>query len=254
MTRPTKKTDEELRSAVASSESVTEALRKLGRTPHGGVHKHFTNRIAQLGVSTDHFFHTDGRRKKSMRKRSPEDVLTLRKPEDGRQSTEKLRRSILFLGVEHRCSLCGQNDRWNDEPLVLQIDHISGDWWDDRIENLRFLCPNCHTQTMTRKKKRTLAFRREVQPRLCFTCSKRIYHASITGYCTNCLQRSGAKAKIEWPEVDEILRMLEASNFRQVGKELGVSDNAVKKYLKRRGIVNPMTTATNRGKHSRVTQ
>jgi 5-methylcytosine-specific restriction endonuclease McrA len=47
----------------------------------------------------------------------------------------------------HKCVLCGLGDTWNKQPLTLQIDHIDGDWRNNTSENLRSICPNCHTQT-----------------------------------------------------------------------------------------------------------
>ncbi len=58
------------------------------------------------------------------------------------------------LGWEHKCSEC-KNTVWNDQPIPIEIDHINGDHFDNRLENLRFLCPNCHAQTDTYAGKNT---------------------------------------------------------------------------------------------------
>jgi hypothetical protein len=56
--------------------------------------------------------------------------------------------------IEHKCNECGISE-WKGQKLSLHLDHINGDSWDHRIENLRFLCPNCHslTETYTGKNK-----------------------------------------------------------------------------------------------------
>lgn len=60
-----------------------------------------------------------------------------------------LKRRLLKLGIKHNvCEICGI-DSWNDKPLTMHLDHINGDPWDHKLENLRMLCPNCHSQTST---------------------------------------------------------------------------------------------------------
>lgn len=66
----------------------------------------------------------------------------------------KIRRMV----IKHKllpmvCVECGIGDEWNGKPITLQLDHINGDCYDHRIENLRFMCPNCHSQTPTFQKK-----------------------------------------------------------------------------------------------------
>ena len=51
--------------------------------------------------------------------------------------------------IEYKCESCGNDGNWNNDVLVLQLEHKNGKSNDNRIENLGFLCPNCHTQTKT---------------------------------------------------------------------------------------------------------
>jgi len=67
-----------------------------------------------------------------------------------------LKRRLIFTGLlENKCLSCGNTGEWNGKPMTLELDHINGDSNDNRLENLRILCPNCHSQTPTFRKKKT---------------------------------------------------------------------------------------------------
>lgn len=76
--------------------------------------------------------------------------ILVRRPADSRRvAPHLLRGALIEAGVEYKCVLCGLGDDWCGLPLILHVDHIRGDPSDSRLEEVRFLCPNCHSQTAT---------------------------------------------------------------------------------------------------------
>ncbi|MFH9391519.1 HNH endonuclease [Streptomyces sp. NPDC017413] len=145
-------TEETLRELSALSTSVAEVVRRLGISPVGGNQAHIGRRIAALRIDTSHFTPVDPSRRRT--KTAQATSLTLRAPSDGRIPGERLRRDLVRTGVAHACVECGNVGEWLGQPLRLEVDHVNGDWWDNRPENLRLLCPNCHAVTDTYRGRR----------------------------------------------------------------------------------------------------
>jgi hypothetical protein len=139
-------TKKKLEIAAAKSFSVQGVARiLLGKPVSGNQHQHIKKMIIKYSINTNHFL---GRRhnlgKISNKRKSSAEIFTV----GVRQKSFLLRRALLESGIQYNCLICGINS-WRDQKLNLEIDHIDGNSSDNRIENLRFLCPNCHSQTHT---------------------------------------------------------------------------------------------------------
>lgn len=139
--------DDELRAVASQVSSMSDLFRILRRNHSGGTYRKLLQRILAFGI--------DPRRKCknfSKSKISTEDILAGKHPTF---QSVKLKKCLVNEGyIRYACQICGTSS-WLDKPIVLELDHIDGNRWNHRLENLRLLCPNCHSQTTTfRNKKR----------------------------------------------------------------------------------------------------
>lgn len=141
-----------LEPVVALSTSVNDVVRRLGLESVGGQQANIARRIKACGIDTSHFtpvVRTE-RMRFNQRRRTAEEVLVEdTSPHARRARNSRLRSAMQEVGVEERCALCGITAVWMGELLPLEVDHIDGNWRNNRIENLRLLCPNCHSTTDT---------------------------------------------------------------------------------------------------------
>lgn len=139
--------DEEFRALIARSICYSDVLREIGLDPSGGSSRDvLKRRIQELGCSTEHFDRTANRKKvtSSFPKKTLSEILV---ENSSYTSIDRLKKRLVKEGIlEYKCAHCGINT-WNGKPLSLQLHHKNGKNNDHRIENLEFLCPNCHSQT-----------------------------------------------------------------------------------------------------------
>lgn len=136
--------NERLVSAVKESTSRKEVLNRLGFSSSRSAYAALNKRVADWNLDISHF--TTGRQPRSWNKKELKDILV----DGSAYNTRDLKRRLLRAGLlKELCGLCGLGPIWNEKPLVLQLDHKNGNRFDNRLENLRILCPNCHTQTAT---------------------------------------------------------------------------------------------------------
>lgn len=148
-TRSSVYTRELLAEAAAASVSFAGVVRHLRLRQAGGTQAHIARRIRAFGIDTSHFTgqaHGKGQRRPRL---APAQLLTRRPDHARRVPGQRLRQALCDLGRPDVCSGCGTGPAWRGRPLSLEVDHINGDWCDNRPENLRILCPNCHATTET---------------------------------------------------------------------------------------------------------
>lgn len=132
---------------VKNSKSYSDVLKELGLTTKGGnSSKLLKQRIVDLGIDTSHF-EKEGVRAQAVRRTDIKDILV---ENSTYLSISRLKIRLVNENIlKYECSICKNTGEWNGQALSLQLDHINGVNNDHRIENKRFLCPNCHSQTST---------------------------------------------------------------------------------------------------------
>lgn len=208
--------------AVEKSNSIGEVLVRLGLRSAGGNYKAIKSYSEIHNVELP-----DGAKVRNQklndvsakRKRPLEEILV----ENSHYNRNSLKRRLLEAGLlKNCCAICGLKSVWNNKPLSLQLDHRNGIFNDNRLKNLRLLCPNCHSQTRTfstsNRKRKNLKRKKMTyfQKRYSVERSRRFR-----------LSKSELK-KIIWEKPTEI-----------IGKEHGVSGKCIEKYCKKWGIEKP---------------
>ena len=144
-------TDEDLIKVVKQNKSYRSVLKQLGLVPAGGNYVQIKRKIEILNLDTDHLKGKIWNTGLSYRTKTRTELavlLTL----NSRFQSYKLKKRLYEEGLKRpECELCGWAKKSIDGRIPLELDHINGDHYDNRIENLRILCPNCHSLQPTHR-------------------------------------------------------------------------------------------------------
>lgn len=254
-------TDEMLIKAAHNSNSIADILRKLHISTYPGNYRTVKKYINLLKIDTSHFKPYINAIFKCKIKTS--DILVKGSSYHSYRLKNRLIKENLLDGT--KCSICNKPPTWNNKPLILILDHINGDHFDNRLENLRLLCPNCNSQLDTNcgKNKKTLhkcldcgtLLAKKRKTGLCLACIEKIRKMHRKGHnrrsdhysnnkvcscgkpitngaynCPKCFNEK--KRKIIRPNVKTLQKNIKMLGFVGTGKLYGVSDNAIRKWIK----------------------
>ena len=227
--------DEQFARIVADAKCYADIARSLGLRVQGFNYQTFKRRIARQGLLITHFnakavIQAGYQRAKETLATPLSELLV-----DGYDySSNRLKQRLVEEGLlVYRCKECGNDGEWNGKSLILQLDHQNGNHKDNRIENLRILCPNCHTQTGTHSGKRFKGTGKS------YTCSKCGRPCSKQAHkCQRC-QITTRISGFTWPEPNVLQNMLWTDMPAKVAQSIGCCYALLRKHCLQHGITLP---------------
>ena len=209
---------------VQNSYSYKECLNKLGYYSNSGaLTEQLKRKIQELNIDISHF------KKKNFCQYSSEEDIFIK---DSTVIQHSLRRCYKKGNyTPYKCSICGMKPFWQGRELTLLLDHINGQNHDDRLENLRWVCPNCNQQLETTGS-RNLNYKKNYKQKknYCVNCGKEITRQAIR--CNSCASKLKGLKRVSpnKPSREVLKQEIRIYSFLEIGRKYGVSDNAIRKW------------------------
>jgi transcription elongation factor Elf1 len=227
---------DQLQMLLDTSNTLTDVLVKIGYKKQGGFRKRLNERIIQENLDLTKFKENNTIWKKT---RLPINnkviMLSTYLIENSTISRTALKKRLIKEKIiDYQCAVCGLSNEYNGKVLSLQLEHINGIPNDNRLENLCFLCPNCHSQTSTYCGRNVKVEPKEKAIILCKSCQKP--KNTNRDLCLSC---SGLKNRKFNATKEELEKLITQMPLGKVGEIYKVTDNAIKKRCIKLGIKLP---------------
>jgi hypothetical protein len=245
-------TDKQIIEAVKNNKSLAQVLKELGLKPSGGNYANMKRNLQRLNVNTDHWHGQAWNKGERLKDWSDYTRAYRLKPH-------------LIKERSNKCEVCNRTE-WFDSPITLEIHHIDGDRTNNVKSNLKLICPNCHSYTTTwrkrsdgrnedvktkkcsdcdnlisdrairckscaQKNKKYLHKAKDHPPKKCSDCDNLISNRATR--CKSCAQKYKQNRKVKnRPSIEILLQEVAEIGYSATGRKYGVSDNAVRKWLK----------------------
>jgi hypothetical protein len=202
----------------------------------GGANQVLRKYAALWGISTEHFDPYAAVRGSGVQRRRPLDEILV---EHSTFARNHLKGRLYDAGLKQPvCELCGQGEMWRGQVMGMILDHVNGVSDDNRLENLRIVCPNCAATLDTHCAKARRVVRAEEQ---CLRCCA-TFHPKYRNqrYCSReCgsrwdragIPRPDAR-KVDRPPYPQLIREIRALGYSATGRRYGVTDNAIRKWVR----------------------
>lgn len=218
---------EVLREVVQKSKSFSDVCRNLELQPSCGNRNTVKRYIEKYNVDISHFDYGQSTLKdRKNPKRKLEEILVVNSTHT---STFSLKTRLYKEGLKTCfCELCGQDENWRGKKMTLILDHINGIHSDNRIENLRIVCPNCNATLDTHCVKKHKN-EKVITKNTCGCGREKLVNSNSCIVCNSANMERKVKNR---PDYETLKSELEFSNYTVVGRKYGVSDNAVRNWIK----------------------
>lgn len=248
--------EENLKFHIKNSKNKSEVLKKIGLKPFTGNYDTLNKYILLYDINITHFTLGFKKNNKPVNKISLIEILI---SGSTYQNTTALKKRLYKEELKQPiCELCGQDEIWNHKKMSLILDHINGIHNDNRLENLRIVCPNCNATLPThcgKNRKNKSSENRIYTGKIC-ECGKRLKSENISGFCRKCLTKNNKsnnyckcgkkiktnskscekcnnikQRKLKRPPHEQLQQEVIKLGYSGTGRKYGVSDNAIRKWL-----------------------